>query len=251
MKHRVRETIQHLTPKQKKWFGAGVLLIGLLFGTMVTALVGKPMLDFVEEPELFRAWVSEKGIWGRIAFLGMVIFQVIFAIIPGEPLEIGAGYAFGALEGTLLCMIGTTLEGMTVFLLVQKFGIRLVEIFFPLEKIRSLWILRTARRRNWLTFLLFFIPGTPKDLLCYFVGLTDMKLGTWVLISTLARIPSIVTSTIGGDALGEQKYTLAIVAFVITATVSLLGLLLYQKIIQPRHKKRDRDVSDEKNPEKE
>lgn len=234
MKHRVKEKIEHLTPKQKKWFGAGVVLIGMIFAALITVFVGGPMLRFVEDPALFRAWVDGHGIWGRIAFLGMVIFQVIFAIIPGEPLEIGAGYAFGVIEGTALCMMGTTLGGMMVFQLVRKFGIRLTEIFFPIEKIRSLWFLRTAKRRNWITFLVFFIPGTPKDLLCYFVGLTDMKYGTWVLISLIARMPSIVTSTVGGDALGEEQYLGAIIAFGVTAIISIGGVLIYRKLIKPK-----------------
>ncbi len=234
MKNRVKEKIRHLTPKQKKLFGGLSILIFIAFTAFVAVFIGRPMLRFVGEPDLFRAWVDGQGLWGRIVFLGMVIFQVIFAIIPGEPVEIGAGYAFGAIEGTLLCIIGTTVGGVLVFLLVRKIGIRLVEVFFPIEKIRSLWFLRTAKRRDLLTFIVFFIPGTPKDLLCYFVGLTDIKLSTWILISAVARIPSIVTSTVGGDALGEQKYTLAIVAFAVTAIVSIGGILIYQKIIKPR-----------------
>ena len=239
MKQRIKEKIQHLTPRQKKCFGAVSLIVFLLFVILVTVFIGRPMLRFVEEPEQFRAWVDGHGLWGRLVFLGMVIFQVFIAIIPGEPLEIGAGYAFGAIEGTLICLAGTTIGGILVFLLVRKIGVRLVEVFFPIEKIRSLWFLRTAKRRNFLTFLLFFISGTPKDLLCYFVGLTDMKLGTWVWITSVARIPSIITSTIGGDALGEEQYTLAVVAFAVTAVVSIVGILIYQKIIKPRRRKKE------------
>lgn len=236
MKYPVKKRVQHLTQRQKKIFGALTILIFIAFTALVAVFIGRPMLRFVSEPEQFRTWVDGHGIWGRIVFVGMVIFQVFFAIIPGEPVEIGAGYAFGAIEGTLLCLLGTTLGGILVFLLVRKVGIRLVEIFFPIEKIRSLWFLRTEKRRNRLTFLVFFIPGTPKDLLCYFVGLTDMKLGTWILISSVARIPSIVTSTVGGDALGEEKYLFALIAFGVTAAVSLVGLLIYRKIIQPKRK---------------
>ncbi|MBO5247970.1 MAG: TVP38/TMEM64 family protein [Clostridia bacterium] len=237
MKNRVKAKIQHLTPKQKKCFGALSVLIFLTFVVLVTFFIGRPMLRFVSEPEQFRTWVDGHGIWGRLIFLGMVIFQVIFAVIPGEPLEIGAGYAFGAVEGTLLCLLGTTLGGILVFMLVRKLGVRLVEVFFPIERIRSLWFLRTEKRRNFLTFLLFFIPGTPKDLLCYFVGLTDMKLSTWIWITAVARIPSVITSTIGGDALGEERYLLAIIAFAVTAAVSVAGILIYQKIIKPRRQK--------------
>ena len=70
------------------------------------------------------------------------------------------------------------------------------------DRIRSLRFLQDSRRLNLLTFIVFFIPGTPKDLLSYFIGLTDMKLGTWLCITAVARIPSIVTSTVTGDALG-------------------------------------------------
>lgn len=68
------------------------------------------MLKFVSEPEKFRAWVDGHGIYGRLAFIGMMVLQVFIAIIPGEPLEIGAGYAFGMWEGTLLCMAGALME---------------------------------------------------------------------------------------------------------------------------------------------
>jgi uncharacterized membrane protein YdjX (TVP38/TMEM64 family) len=233
----MNRTTQRLTPGQKKIFGALVLLAAGIFSLAVLLWIGKPLLQFVSDPNLFREWVDNHGIWGRLLFLAMVIFQVIVAIIPGEPFEIGAGYAFGAWEGTALCLAGTTVGSIIVFLLVRTFGVPLVELFFPIERIRSLWFLRTAKRRNVLTFLIFFIPGTPKDLLCYFVGLTDMKLGTWTVITLLARIPSVITSTFGGDALGDREYRVAMTVFAITVAVSLMGLFIYKKIIQPRRRK--------------
>ena len=76
------------------------LVVGFFVGTFF--LAGKPMMQFFSEPEKFRAWVDEKGIWSRVIFVGLMFFQVVAAAIPGEPLELAAGYAFGALEGTLL-----------------------------------------------------------------------------------------------------------------------------------------------------
>ena len=75
-----------------------------------------------------------------------------------------------------------------------------------------------------------FIPGTPKDLLSYFAGLTDIKLGRWLVISTIARLPSVITSTIGGNAVGEQNYLFAVLVFAGTLAVSALGLWIYQRI---------------------
>jgi uncharacterized membrane protein YdjX (TVP38/TMEM64 family) len=235
---------RRLTEKQKKIFGAITIGALVLFMGVVTLLIGYPLIRFIEQPENFRAWIDGFGIWSELIFIVIFVFQVIFAIIPGEPLEVGAGYAFGFWEGSLLCIISTTLGGILVFLLVKKFGIRLVEIFFPIEKIRDLWFLRTEKRRNLTSFLVFAIPGTPKDLLCYFVGLTDMKLRTWILISAIARIPSVVTSTIAGASLGSREYLWAIVAFAATAGISIGGVLIYRKYTRRKKAQHPQDESD-------
>ena len=231
---RKRERAQ-LTEAHKKKIYLFAIIVALIFIAAVGYLVGKPMIEFVREPERFRAWVDSSGFVSRVIFVGMVIFQLIIALIPGEPLEMGAGYAFGAWEGTILCIIGCVIGSALVFLFVRRFGVKLVEVFFPREKIRSLRFLQDSRRLNLLTFIVFFIPGTPKDLLSYFIGLTDMKLGTWLLITAVARIPSIVTSTVTGDALGLKDYQFALIAFGVTLALSLLGILVYRRLSARRH----------------
>lgn len=225
-----------LTEKQKKWIvGTGIFLF-LLLSALVFFFAGTPLIRFAQEPEQFRAWVDEQGVMAPIAFLGMLILQIIVAAIPGEPLEIAAGYAFGALEGTLLCLFGAFLGRVAVFLLVRRFGTRAVEVFFPLEKLNALSILQNKKKLTLWVFFLFFLPGTPKDLLCYVVGLTDLPLKSWLIISAIAPIPSIVTSTIGGDALGVGNYTFALLVFLITIVISGLGLLAYRVLCQTRER---------------
>lgn len=233
MKRRQERT--QLTEAHKKKIYLFAIIVALIFIAAVGYLVGKPMIEFVREPERFRAWVDSSGFVSRVIFVGMVIFQLIIALIPGEPLEMGAGYAFGAVEGTILCIIGCVIGSALVFLFVRRFGVKLVEVFFPREKIRSLRFLQDSRRLNLLTFIVFFIPGTPKDLLSYFIGLTDMKLGTWLCITAVARIPSIVTSTVTGDALGLKDYQFALIAFGVTLALSLLGILVYRRLSARRH----------------
>ena len=219
-----------LTERQKRFWSGMSIAAFVALSIFLLLAVGRPMLRFIENPGGFRAWVRGHGIWGRIAFVGMMFFQVVVAIIPGEPLEIAAGYAFGFWEGTLLCQIGIFLGSLTVFLFVRNWGIRVVEVFFPREKILSSKLLRDRKKRDALTFILMFIPGTPKDILTYCAGLTDMPLGTWLLISTIARIPSVVTSTIGGNALGLQDYWFALAVFGVTLALSLGGWLLYRRM---------------------
>ena len=230
-----RQERAQLTEAHKKKIYLFAIVVALIFIGAVGYLVGKPMIEFVREPERFRAWVDSSGFVSRVVFVGMVVFQLIIALIPGEPLEMGAGYAFGAVEGTILCIIGCVIGSALVFLFVRRFGVKLVEVFFPREKIRSLRFLQDSRRLDLLTFIVFFIPGTPKDLLSYFIGLTDMKLGTWLFITAVARIPSIVTSTVTGDALGLKDYQFALIAFGVTLALSLAGILVYRRLSARRH----------------
>ena len=192
-------------------------------------VIGRPMIQFVSDPEKFRNWVNESGVFGRICFVLMVMFQVIVAFVPGEPLEIGAGYAFGTFEGTLLCIAGITLGSIIVFELVRKFGIKLVEVFFTFEKIKSAKFLQDEKKLALITFLMFFLPGTPKDLLTYVLGLSKVKRTDLLILAGVARIPSIITSTVGGSLLGTEKYLFAVIVFGITFLISAAGWIIYNR----------------------
>lgn len=220
----------------KKQLGFAVIAAATIVLALIIWRVGVPLVRFASEPEKFRLWVESSGVWSRFAYAGMMIFQIIIAFLPGEPFEIAAGYAFGAVEGTILCLAASTLGSMLVFLLVRRYGMRLVELFFSADKLKSIRFLKTTPRRGFIFFIIFMIPGTPKDLLCYFAGLTDMKLLTWLAICSLGRLPAIITSTVGGDALGTSDYRFAIIVFAVTLGISLIGIAVY-KLICKMHDK--------------
>jgi len=221
---------RELTQTQRRFLAGLTFVIFLLFSLFIFIYVGRPMVRFVGEPERFRAWVDRSGIISHLLFVGMVVLQVLVALIPGEPLEIGAGYAFGFWEGTLLCYIGILLGSSMVFLLVRRFGRPLVEVFFSQEKLKSLRFLQNSRQRIILLFLVMLVPGTPKDLISYFAGLLQLSLPRWLLIVAIARIPSLVTSTMGGHAMGEENYLFAIIVFAAALIMALAGIYVYRKL---------------------
>lgn len=224
------ENEPHLTAKRRKIFSIISLGIFVLFFSFLTYYVGGPIIKFVNDPEKFQLWVSEHGIWGRVVFLAMQLVQVIIAVIPGEPLELGAGYAFGALEGTFLCVLGNTIGGIIIFALVRTWGVKIVDVFFDRKKILSLKFMQNQKRFKTLTFLVFALPGTPKDLLSYFAGLTNMNWGTWLFLTSIARLPSIVTSTISGKELVEKNYLFAVILLGSTFVLSAIGFFIYNII---------------------
>ena len=219
-----------MDPKKKK------ILVGILIGFSIVIIglvcwfVGIPLIKLAGNPQEFRDWVDSKGIWGPVIYVLLVIFQILVAFIPGEPLEIAAGYVFGSFEGTLLCLFSESVGSIIVLFLVRKFGKSLIEVFFDKEKIEGLKFLQTSKKKIMIFAILFIVPGTPKDLLCYYGGLTNIPMPLLIFICTFCRFPSVITSTVGGDALGTGEYGFAIIVFAVTAVLSIGGILVYNKL---------------------
>ena len=228
---------QRVYDHRRKWLSGISLVVMVILAGLATVLIWKWLSSFSQED--FRAYLQSYGPLGWLVLLGLQFLQVFIALIPGELLETAAGYAFGPIIGTVLCYVGVALASALVFVLVRRFGVKLVEVFVSREKIAQLRFINTEKKRNRLIFLLFFIPGTPKDLLTYFAGLTDIRLGAFLTISLIARLPSVVSSTFGGHMLGEGDYWSALILYGITGTVSLAGLLLYRSILRRKEKRKE------------
>ena len=211
------------------------VIVGLLALTAGLAafciLYGPELLAFVADAPRFRAWVDETGPLSRVVFVLANMAQIVFAFLPGEPLELGAGYAFGFWEGTLWCLVASALGTAAVMLLVRTFGMRIVGLFFSPEKITSMKWLQDSRRFELLLFLCFLIPGTPKDLLTYLGPFLPIPAWQFLIISTLARIPSVLTSTFAASRLAEGSWQVSVAVFAVTGLVALLCLAFEEHIL--------------------
>ena len=217
---------------------AGIsLAVVVLLVAFVTLFVSRWLSSFSRED--FRDYVRSFGALAPAVMLGLQILQVFIALIPGELVESAAGFILGPWLGTVVCYLGIALASALILTLTRRCGVKLVEVFISREKINELRFLSTEQKRNALIFLLFFIPGTPKDLLTYFVGLTDIKLGSFLLLSMVARIPSVLTSTFGGHLLGEARYLGAVILYGVTGLLSLLGMAGYHRYLK---KKQDNKI---------
>lgn len=211
--------------------------IFLLFTLSVFFLVGVPIIKNANKPEVFRDWIESKGVWGQLIYVGICFIQVLVAIIPGGPIELAGGYAFGSIEATVLSTIGLGLGSCVVFFLVRIFGQRLLEVFFSKESISELKFLKTSRSRDLIILLLFLVPGTPKDLLCYYCGLTDMPFLIFFFIATFARVPAALISALSGSAAGEKSYIFALIMIGIIVLISILGIIGYKMFIKRNKEK--------------
>ena len=192
--------------------------------------IGYKIVLLIKQPEVFRTWIESFGIYAPLIYVLITILQIMIPLIPGEPMEIVAGYAFDSVKGTILCLLAESIGSIIVLLIVRKFGRKIVELFFEKKKIEDLKFLNSDENGVILFAMAFIMPGTPKDLLCYYGGLTDIDIRKLMLITTLGRIPSIITSTLAGSSLGDQQYIKAISFLLIAAALSLLGMRLYKNI---------------------
>ncbi len=207
-----------------------ILVLSIFAMAGLTIALGKPILNFMEDPDSLAVWMGQAGMWGPLIFMLLNIVQVLLAVIPGGPFEVAAGALFGPWAGTIMCDIAMSVGGMITFLFVRKFGMKFIELFTTREKIESVKFLHSSKKSTALLLLFFLLPGTPKDLMCYVVGLTDIKWTTWLLINLIGRFPAILLSALGGSALGEQKYGIFIAAFAIIIVLYFLGSFLYKKL---------------------
>ena len=213
--------------KAKRIAASVVLALFILFFIAFYFLVGKQLAFLIKDPQGFKAWIKGFGRWHVVTFIGLRVIQTAFKLIPGEPLEIAAGCAFGTWGGLFWCLVGSFLGSVLILFLGKRYGQKMVGLFVSPEHLKMAAIFKDGKGLNFLVFILFFIPGLPKDMFVWLFSLTDEKPYKFLLISTVARIPSIVTSTWCGHELISENYLSSAIIFIISALLAVFGGAIY------------------------
>lgn len=221
-------------PKKRSQLIINLVAIGilLLIGIFVTVRYFDTFtsLSTDEGLEHFVLEIQSTGIFGALVLMLIQALQVIVAFIPGEFVELASGVMFGPITGLIVCLLGLNLGTAIIFFLVRRLGQAFVEENVSDRDFKRLTFLNDPRRALIIMFFIFLIPGIPKDVLIYPVPLTKVKLSHFMIISSIARIPTIVTSTLTGAAVIDENYTLAIIMTVISVVLAALGLLFNKKL---------------------
>lgn len=215
-----------------------LVLLGVVLALFVTFYftVGKAIARFVNDPESFREWINGFDEKSVVIFIALRVVQTVTKLIPGEALEIAAGCAFGVWWGLLWCLVGTLIGSVIIIWLGKKYGMKLIGLFISPERIHSIGFLQNKKRFNVTFFILYFIPGMPKDMFTWLVCLTDENPFKFLFLTTLARIPSALISVWCGHEFVKENYLLSVVIFVVTIVLGLGGSILY-KLLSGKNKK--------------
>ncbi len=221
--------------KTKKQKGKNVLsiiafpmLFVLIF--LFAFIFRRQLWGIFSSPDKLKRWVISGGILSPLLFIGLQALQVIVFIIPGEVPQIAGGYLFGIPDGILLSVTGIAIGSTLSFYLSRALGIPFVRSIFKSEQVEKMEKLIVSPRSKLAFFLLFLIPGIPKDILCYIAGLSPMKILIFLLISTTGRIPGIIGSVMMGDAAADKQWVFAGIIFTIAVVLFFIGFLFREKL---------------------
>lgn len=174
-------------------------------------------------------FLQSLGPYSPAVFVLLQVSQVIAAPVPGELTGVAGGYVYGQTVGFILSTVGLTLGSWIAFELASILGRPFVERFVRQDVLHKFDFLTTSTGAT-ICFLLFLIPGFPKDYLCYLLGLSRMKLTTFLLVSIIGRIPGTYLLTVQGAKFRDREYY-EVVIFAVVSAVILLAAYLYRNKI--------------------
>ncbi len=206
-----------------------------LFIALVLALVfafRNELWGLFKDREAIRAWIEGRGILGPLAFVGLQVLQVVIFVIPGELVQVAGGYVFGFWLGSLYTLIGITLGSLVNFYAGRLLGRPFVESLFARDKIEKVEAATGSGKGAAGFFLLFVIPGIPKDVLCYVAGVSKLGFLAFLGVSMAGRLPGMLGSAYMGSAAYSGAYRGAIGVLVVAATLFVLGLAFKERILR-------------------
>ncbi len=205
-----------------------ILSVIYIISLVAITFIALPFFKSIKNPEEFKAYIDSFGVWGILVVLFIQIAQIVVALIPGEFVEFICGALYGWLGGLLLCLLGIAIGQAIIFFSVKFLGKDFIEIVAGSKAMEKLKFLQDEKKLKAIIFILFFVPGTPKDLITYLVPLTKIKLKDFLLISLFARIPSVISSTYAGSLFIDSNFKMLLITYGAIAVFSLIGFIIYK-----------------------
>jgi uncharacterized membrane protein YdjX (TVP38/TMEM64 family) len=198
-----------------------IVILILLIAVGIFFFIHYDLHMFFSDQTKIIAFLHGFGPVSVFVFIGIQILQVLVAPIPGEVTGFIGGYIYGIYLGTVYSTIGLTVGSWLAFTLSRTLGLPFVErIVSP--KIINQYDHIMAHQGPWVAFLLFLIPGFPKDALCYVLGLSHIRIGVFLVISTVGRLLGTLMLSIQGSFLRSHQDT----TFLVVMSVSIIAAVL-------------------------
>ncbi len=191
---------------------------------ILTIIFGPEITNLIRDPKDFQEFIDSYGSLSILVFIAFQILQVVIAAIPGEFVQIAGGYIFGSLLGTVYSVLGILIGAAIAFFAARFLGHKVIGKLLSEKSLEKFKFLMNSHKLEIIIFLLFLIPGLPKDILVYAAGLSPIRPLRFFSIYTVARMPGLLGSSLIGANIQSQNYIFAISLFVVSCLLFLGGM---------------------------
>jgi len=175
--------------------------------------------------------------YDELVFIAVQIIQVVVAFIPGELSGFIGGFLYGPVWGTIYSTIGLTLGSWLAFMLARFFGEPLLEKAVKKEVFEKFEYFM-EHKGLMVSFLLFLIPGFPKDYLCYIMGMSRIPVWSFLILSTVGRLFGTAMLSVSGNVARNEQYALLAFIVLVGVLVSVFVYIYREKILDLLKKKK-------------
>lgn len=161
-------------------------------------------------------------------YIILQIAQIVISVLPGQFFQLAAGYLYTFWPALLFSCIGAFLGTTITFWLAKGLGSDFVHIFFEKDKTEDYVKRLNSKKAYTIVFLLYAIPGIPKDVVSYAAGLSEMKYKPFIILSTIGRLPGMMGSIIIGSMWHKEEYV-GMIILAIIAVVAFCACIIYRK----------------------
>ena len=202
-----------------------IFIVILIIITLVLGYKYRGYMFMLKNPEEFKNFIASFGFYGVFVFVLSQFLQVAIFFIPGEIIQAAGGWIYGALGATILSLIGIIIGSIFLFLLSRKYGRPLVEKFTSEKQFKSIEAALSSKKVNLIVFLIYFLPGIPKDSIILACGISKISLKEFLIYSTLGRIPLLVLSCYFGSTMLSCNKILLFFMILVIVIIFLIGVL--------------------------
>lgn len=194
---------------------------------MCLFVIGVPVFLYLVYPEFIEQFRTVESVneflvryevQGIFVYAGIQILQVLISVIPGQLIQFGGGYAFGFWPGYLLAVLGIGVGTVLTFYLARFLGRDAMHVIFGEKRITKFIDHLNSKRAFAIIFVIYVIPGIPKDLLTYAAGVSEFRLRTLLILSLTGRTPAMMITIMMGSMLRDNSY----VGMLIMGVLSIL-----------------------------
>lgn len=224
---------------QKKHLNTIVSILKLLI--LLGIIIGLPVYVYFTYPELINRFksldeinqlLSQYKTASIFAYIGLQIFQIIVSVLPGQALQFAAGYAYPFWLGFLYSVIGVALGTVITFYLARLLGKEALHVIFGEEKFSRFVHTLNTKRSFLVLFVIFLIPGIPKDLFTYAAGVSEFRILPFLLLSLIGRTPAMMGSIMMGSMFYNGSYFGLVILGGVAVIAFIAGIVHRDKLVK-------------------